>query len=403
MVLQGIVLILVLGIAVFQVVQGLFSAIIMMMLTILSAAVAFEYYEALARVLLYDTQPAHAEAASLITLFVLPLLGLRLGFDRLIRNNVVMGMWIDRIGGGLVGLVTGLVLTGVLCTALLLLPFGESIIGYTSHDQALEEDQGLFPVSFTLGMIDGLSKLGLSGQTPFSERHPDFELDAFCARNTGGRNGRLDAAPGALKVLSVYEPHADNIPTIPARVGADGKPTGEGEPLGLPGRQGSRIVIVRLAVSAEARNEDDNWWRLPATHFRLVSDTGRSHYPVAYLTAQEVVTVRRGLNWDKPTVPKAAHWLGHMPPRTDQGKLLLADLVVSHKWHDSIGPENLVIDWVYLVPREQNPEYVAFRRVAVSDVLPKAITKGAWPPVPAKADPVIKSVQTLFRVVKEEK
>ena len=400
MVLQAIVLILVLGIAVYQVVQGLFSAIIMMMLTILSAAVAFEYYEALARALLYDSQPAHAEAACLITLFVLPLLGLRFGFDRLVRHNVVMSMWVNRIAGGAVGLVTGLVLAGVLCTALIMLPVGESFMGYTSHDQALEPDQGLFPVTFTLGLVDGLSRLGLSGQTPFTDRHPDFELDAFCARNTAGRNGRLSGEAGALKILSGYGRHAEHIPVIPPPAGAESKPAGEGEQLALPGRQDSRIVIVRLAVSDKARNEEDHWWRLPATHFRLVSDKGRSHYPVAYLTAQTVVKPRRPDGNDPPE-PKEAEWHCHMPPKSDQGKLLLGNLVISRRWHTNVGPENLVIDWVYLIPREQAPQYVAFRRVAVSDILPKIVTKGAWPPTPSKADPVIKPTDAHFRTVEK--
>ena len=206
-------------------------------------------------------------------------------------------------------------------------------------------------------------------------------LDAFCARNTAGRNGRLDAAAGALKVLSVWEP------------------AGEGESLALPSRQGSRVVIVRLTVSDQARNEEDHWWRLPATHFRLVSDKGRSHYPVAYLTAQTVIKPTR-YDENDPPEPKEADWHCH-PPKSDQGKLLLGNLVISRKWHTNVGPENLVIDWVYLIPREQTPQYVAFRRVAVSDILPKIVTEGAWPPTPSKADPVIKPTDAHFRTVEK--
>ena len=383
MVLQLMAVILVLAIAFYQVVQGLFNAMIMMILTILCAAVAFEYYEPMAVAFLYERQGDHAEAGALLALFIVPLLLLRIVFDKLIAKNVVMGLWVDRIGGGAVGIVTALVLVGVLCTVVVMLPFGESIMGYTSHDRALKEDQTLFPMTFTLGLVDGLSRLGLSGGTPYFDRHPDLLLDAFCARNTAGKNGRRDTPTDALKVIAVYEPEGPD-PDAPPPIRAHATSAAESRPavqeLALPYDPKKRTIVVRLSVSEDVRHEKDNWWRLPATHFRLVSDASRSYYPIAYLTALTVDTIG---SRNAPE-PKEANWKCHLPLKDDMKRTLLADLIVEHRWY--AGQKELVIDWVYAVDRGEKVDRIVFRRVAIKTVAKDKIIP-SWPltkPSPAE-------------------
>jgi len=401
MVLQLIALFLVLAIVFYQVVQGLFSALIMMMLTILCAAVAFEYYEPMAVALLYKSQGSCAEAASLLTLFVLPLLGLRIVFDMFIPWNVVMGQWVDRVGGGVIGLVTALILVGVFCTVIVLLPFGESIIGYTSHDQALEEDQGLFPMSFTLGLVDGLSKLGLGAGTGYSEEHPDFARVAFCARNTAGRSGRLDTPTDALKVIAVFEPRIgpplpDDIPIsppdptraetqpAPAKLVLPRNPLVEGT--------AQKFLIVRVSVSEEARNNEDNWWRLPGTHFRLVSQTQKSYWPVAYLTALAAKQAA-GRQGTGPELT-AIDWKCHVPPKDEDDRALLADLCVERRWFKEGGPADVVVDWVYSIPADEKIDRIIFRRVAIERVPDSKLTTG-WP-----ANPDPEKARAVFRIVR---
>ena len=391
MVLQVIVWLLVLGIVFYQIVQGLFSALIMMMLTILCAAVAFEYYESMAVALLYERQGSCAEAASLLTLFVIPLLGLRILFDKLLPSNVVMGLWVDRIGGGAVGFVTALILVGVFCTVIVMLPFNESILGYTSHDRELEEDGELIPMSFTLGLIDGLSELGLGGGTAYSERHPDLERVAFCARNTAGRNGRQDTPVDALKVIGVFEPGDKDIPSVrPDPTRAESRPAPKKLMLPLnPLVKGTaqKTVIVRVSVSEDVRSEKDQWWRLPGTQFRLVSDNSRSYWPVAYLTGLSVENIGR-----RAPEPKEVDWKCHLPPKDEEGHALLADLLVERLWFKEGGPKELVIDWVYSIPADENVDRIVFRRVAIESIAQGKITKGWLKDKPAAG-------QGLFRVV----
>ena len=92
MVLIILVSLLVLGIAFYQIIQGLFSAMIMTILTVLAAAIAFNFYEPLGD-LLVGRLGAYAHPAALLALFVIPLFVLRELFDRVIRGNVVMGMF----------------------------------------------------------------------------------------------------------------------------------------------------------------------------------------------------------------------------------------------------------------------------------------------------------------------
>jgi len=182
--------VLILAIAYFQVIQGLFSAMIMTILSILCAALALNTYEALAEAFLHSRQQAYADPIALTALFVLPLLGVRVLLDRLVGGNVAFGAWADRIGGGMLGIV----------------------FGYRPYDDALRRDQRvwpLYPDEFTVALTRLVSKGALGGEASFEKLHDDLLLAAFCARNTGGRNGGVHAAPDAAKVPRAYEPPAE--------------------------------------------------------------------------------------------------------------------------------------------------------------------------------------------------
>ncbi len=339
MVLIILSVILILAIAFFQIIQGLYSSLIMAILTVLCATVAFTFYEPAAQ-LLYDVGPGYADALALIAIFTLPLLVLRILSDKYLGANVVLGVWADRIGGGALGLLTGMICTGILMIAVQMLPFGRSIIMYEPFDGALERQASLapfFPDEFTLGLMKTFSTGSLRSSRSFAKAHEDLLLEAYCARNTAGANGRTDATPDALKGIGVYKapelrfaPWIDELPRNPL--------LREGE---IP-----EVYIVRFQIDASARDESEagartGRWRLPATHFRMVSSRGRSYYPLAYLT------YGRG------------EWEVHGAKQTD-GEAQIADLIVSRP--TSRKTKSLVIDWVYTIPSDERPSYLSFRR-----------------------------------------
>ena len=370
MLLIALAALLVMGIVYFQVAQGLYGALIMTILTILCATMAFNFYEQLAEAVLYERQPAYADAASLLVLFVIPLLVLRLVTDRLLPSNVVLGVWVDRIGGGVLGLVTAQILVGVLLIAVQMLPLGESILGYTSHAPSLQRDQRMmpfFPDEFTIELMDVLSRTGLRGDTSFTSTHDDLLGELFCARNTAGKDGRIDAMPGHLQKVQAFTPTGEppcELPENPLLDSAD-----------LP-----RTVIVRVTVDVDARGEKSNWLRLPATHFRLITTAGKdrtaitSYYPVGFLTAWRTNRMRNPTRKGALEPRKQSDsWQCQYVESTDRQVQPANVIVERRRWGQA---KTITVDWVYQIRENDKPLELVFRRTSRKAI--KTVSEG-WP------------------------
>lgn len=354
MILNIIVALLILGIAFHQALQGLFSAMIMAILTILGAVIAFNYYDSVGGMLagrLYE----YAHPVSLLALFVIPLLVVRELFDRFLGGNVLLGVWADRIAGGAMGLVVALVIVGMLSISVQLLPMKAAVFDYEPYDSTLMKKHG-GPIrlagSFTLGLVGRLSNGPLNpifGEASFDSRHDDLLLEAYCARNrpTGGRAG---TKPDALEVDRAFVLSPDQ-PGMPALL--DSVP-GYRQP--LLGVEESKVMVVRVKVDESARStrKDDSWFRLPATHFRLVTKSGRGFYPVGYLTFAGIWRLNAA--------------------ETEARVAKVGEIVVARPG----GPAKLTVDWVYRLPRAEEPDYLVFRRTAVAPVMADA--EGTPPP-----------------------
>jgi len=131
---------LVFGIAYVQSTHGFYSALIMTVLCLCCAAGAFGAHEYVAvNYIAPYWKPDYSFSLALGALFGLPLIIFRLLFDQLIRRNCLLSLWPDRIGAGMCGLVTGLIVTGTLAHAVQGLPFGHSILGYAKIDVPSKE------------------------------------------------------------------------------------------------------------------------------------------------------------------------------------------------------------------------------------------------------------------------
>ena len=92
---------LVIAIAITQGTQGLYSAFVMTVLTVCCAAAAFGTYEWVAiHWLAPYWKPDYALPISLGVVFGVPLVLLRLLFDRVIRRACLLPAWVDRVGAG---------------------------------------------------------------------------------------------------------------------------------------------------------------------------------------------------------------------------------------------------------------------------------------------------------------
>lgn len=356
MILQLVAIAAILGIAYGQMRQGLFSALIMTVITILSGTLAMVMYHDLALLSgLYETLPLYTDALSLMVLFLIPLFVLRFLADKFVRGEVLFHLLIERIGAAACGLVTGIVMIGMLIACMHLLPFGRVILTYRPFDDTLRRDMKLIPfvpddAVASLGYITSAGSL--SYKTPLAERHPNLWREAFCTRNTTGLHGSLSTPIDAMKLEGIHEAQTpENFAPADKQLYRDFFD----QILDLTATsmyESDRLVIARVRVSDSAADPQDGWWRLPATHFRLrcrigTTDEYRDFYPVGYLF------------YDNSTTP--ASWSFAPPPGDPQIKPALL-MVARDKEAGKDG--DLTIDWVYRLPDNAVPLELTFRRVA---------------------------------------
>jgi len=380
--------VLVLAMAAFFAGQGLFSSMIAAVLSVLCAAFALNAYPALASAVLYDRQGPIANGVALTALFVLPLIGSRWLADWLVQFNVQFSLWTDRIGGTVFGLIAGMTMVGMVLVIMQMLPFGDSVLGYTPYDNALRRDQRLWPFcpddfAVSLGAVGAFG-----GEGSFNHLHADLLREAAAARNTAGANGTTFARPDTMTITKAYLPKQAEL--VAAIKGA----TIPRDPLLAAPDASSQILLIGMQIVSDAGDSDD-WTRLAGTQFRLVARHGGAsagdeggkvkltgppidHYPVGYLLAVDLAVSE---------VPK---WKFTAAPIrngvTQVGKLLAA--VDRNKIS--------VIYWVYQLGQDEKPDYVVFRQVSIKEVprckpempaLPKpaggaAVKPGATPAKP---------------------
>jgi len=221
MVLSLLLLFLIIGIITYQSIQGLFSALLMTILTVCCVGFSFGVYEWVAINWLSKWKPDFAYAISLALCFGAPLLVLRLAFDQLIKRACLLPAIVDRAGGAVCGIFTALVVAGVASTAIQMLPFNYGFFGYSRIDlvtqraagdkpevvavDADENELWLMPDRFASGLASLLSDSLFSGKERFSESYPDFIQAVGWANTTHSEVGRF-APPGSISIVPASTP-----------------------------------------------------------------------------------------------------------------------------------------------------------------------------------------------------
>lgn len=352
---------LILAVAYFQTTQGVFSSVILAFLSVLAAGLALNYYEPLAAGMLYGSHPLYAEGITLVLLFSLPLIGVRILVDKYVPNNVVLGMWPDRIGSAVFGAIVGMTAVGILTVAMQMLPFRESVLSYRPFNDQLQRVQHLGPFrpdDFVLGLGRTFSGGSLGGEREFGVVHDQLLLKLFCDRNRADLNGRFDTEPGCLTILGIYEPSAEG----PSSQFAEWlrKKTPDNPLLSEEENGQSRVLVVRVSIARKAADEPEEdrnvdtkpiaHWRLPATQFRLAWRDGRNFYPVAFLTSPAPEHAR-GMKDENEY--KRDQWFMWIPPTDDDGELAYTRLAILRPTvMAKIKHEKLIVDWVFRVPAE---------------------------------------------------
>ena len=186
--LSLIFVILLFAVALRQATCGLFSAMIMTVLTLCCATLAIGMHEWVAVTLLAPYwKPDYAHAIAMGAVFGVPLIVVRVVVDKFVTRSCLLPSLVDRVGAGVCGLITAMTMVGVAALCVQMIPFGPSIIGFTrvpiqaEGGQAVAADESeegaslwLGPDRFAVGVASLLSIGVFSGDRAFGQDNPDF-------------------------------------------------------------------------------------------------------------------------------------------------------------------------------------------------------------------------------------
>ncbi len=294
--LSVLLILLFIAVAIYQSMHGLFSALLMAVLTICCAAFALGYYEWVAgHWLAPHWKPDYALGISLGVLFGGPLLVLRLVIDQIIRRSNLLPAVVDRVGGGICGLVVALVITSIVGLCIQLLPFDRGFLGYARVPQVLpaRADDGTVAEPraldapdkeiwlgldrFAVGMVGLLSDGILSGARSLHQEQPDPVQAIGWVGSTRAEVTRY-APPNSISIVKVNGADTAVVPQVYQLTPGNPRAgeTTRHEAMSPPGGREFRVVRLKLKDSARSKVNKDHVFTL--RQIRLV---GRDVYGTA--------------------------------------------------------------------------------------------------------------------------
>lgn len=296
MIFALIVLVLIFAVTVFQATQGMFSALLMAILTICCAALSVGTHEWVAQhwVAPY-LLPDYAYPMSLALVFGVPLSISYTLAQQLIRRAPLISPTVDKVGAGLCGLITGLVVTGMTAHALQTLPFDGSVIGYEriplpSREKvegkadpkppsvATQSELWLQPDRFALGLGALMSAGVFSGDRLLAQDQPDLVTAAGWVSATNREVSRY--APANSLTVVRTEPVSFVYDFTPLqRVGRTEEPA---KFEAKSPEAGLEFHMVRVRLANEARDARKSH-TFTLRQFRLVGIDPRTDAPAQFI------------------------------------------------------------------------------------------------------------------------
>jgi len=353
-----LVLLIVLGCAAFQYLKGtLVRAFATFIVTICASVVAFSYFELLAGLFIggrdstFKFLPAPwMQTLSFLLLFLFTFAVLQTLAQYLTRQEVDLGLWPERIGRVVFGILSGLVLSSFLITASAMAPL-PSKYPYQRFDQRYPDADRPNKVLFnTDGLAAGLfgtvSKGSLSGKRSFATLHPAFLDQLFLNRHNIAENVPLITSGQAIEV-----PTKNAVWPVPEGIKDSG-----GNPISP--KSGHNLMFVRVGIRKSAVEEAGTF---TLSQLRLIckkeselknplAEKGQNVYPIGYLTAADMLQIKR-LN----EVIRVAH-----SDFEDKAR---------EKW----------IDFAFYVPAGSVPVLLEFKQNCITQV-PRPVTVEQAPP-----------------------
>ncbi len=290
-----IVLLIIAGCVAYQYLKGtVVRAFATIIIAICASVVAFGYFEVLANVFVsrsddkeYSALVSWAQPLCFILLFVLSFAILQTALTFLTSKPVDLGILPERIGRVVCGIFMGLIISGLLLTALALAPlpgkypyqrFDEGNPNAERPGKVLLNADGFATGLFA--MLSNGSFSAIAHKTSFSTLHPSFLDQVFLNRH---------ALTDKVKPISISQ--AMEVPAKDAAWYApEGLKDSDGNPLQ---RSGYDIVVVRVRIKRAAIKLAGTFTLSqlrvickPKNDANLLTGKSTNAYPIGYLIAQ---------------------------------------------------------------------------------------------------------------------
>ena len=308
------VLLIIVGCAVFQFFKGtIVRAFATIVIAIFASIVAFGFFEILADIVIKRGNSGSmlslvpwAQALSFFLLFVLTFAVLQTAIVQLTRQPVDLGFMPERIGRSVLGIILGLIVSGVLLTFLALAPLPNEW-PYPRFEQRkirLDSPGKVFPNvdGFVTGFFSVISNGSFSGERSFAAMHPDYLNQVFLNRLDKDVSLVSGVSPAIeLPRDAAVWPAPDTLKTQVEQLNSQGqlsrspgKPTESRYDLMV-----ARIGIKKTAIKTEPKISAGTF---TLSQLRLICKSrahsgdaqtgkGQNVYPVGYLkTANQIET-----------------------------------------------------------------------------------------------------------------
>ncbi len=364
-----IVVLIILGCVAYQYLKGtLFKGLFTIIITICASVVAFGYFEILADVFVsrsgntrYASLVPWAQPLSFVLLFVLAFAVLRTIADQLTRQQIDFGLLAERIGRVICGIFLGVILSGLLLTALAMAPLPNKY-PYQRFDQRNPNPEKPNKVflnadGFATGCFSIISKGSFSGKKSFAALHPNFLDQVFLNRHSSAGDVSIITSSQAIEVPGKKggEKAAVAWPA-PEDLKDAGDPN---KTVSL--KTGHNLTIVRVGIKKSAVKEAG---KFTLSQLRLIckqkgyaedplAGKGKNIYPVGYLKTANQLQIKK-LN-DRIEIKRSDF------KRED-----------AQRW----------LDFAFYIPNDLVPALVEFKLNSIAEVPPLVSLDRAPPAVP---------------------
>lgn len=296
MILNLIVIAFVLGMAVMWATYGLYSALLHLLVVIVSGALAFAFWELFVYKLFMGFMPAYAWGVGLVAPFAVMVIVFRVLLDKFVKGNMQFPRLADQIVGGIVGACSGILTAGIALIGIGFLPMPPAIAGWQPYE--VQSDGKVVPapggklwISADTMTADFFSKLSdgafhPGSGTPLAGYLPNVDRQAGISRLAKFYDANMSvvATPGTVSATAVSTFSGEAVPGVGAAINEH--LIGSLKTTGSPGI--GRLVAVETDWKKDGGStyDTDSVLRVPPTQIRLhvIADggTGQLLPPVAF-------------------------------------------------------------------------------------------------------------------------